>query len=112
MEKSPSLSPTASTNTPRSSQRRRLQYQDRIVEQPSSSFPKAAAAATTTIMSTYLTAESIRKVSPAIISANFGDKQVEKNIETISTVYFLFFHYQNMTSVSLFFSFLPEFIYS
>jgi hypothetical protein len=77
MEKSTSLSPTASTNTPSSSQRRRLQYQDRIVEQPSSSFPKAAPP-TTTIMSTYLTAESIRKVSPAIISANFGDKQIQQ----------------------------------
>jgi len=78
MEKSTSLSPTTSTNTPSSSQRRRLQYQDRIVEQPSSSFPKAAATTTTTIMSTYLTAESIRKVSPAIISANFGDKQIQQ----------------------------------
>jgi hypothetical protein len=76
MEKSASSSPTTSTNTPRSSQRRRLQYQDRIVEQPSSSFPLAPQ--TTTLMSTYLTAESIRKVSPAITSANFGDKQIKQ----------------------------------
>ncbi|CAF1313852.1 unnamed protein product [Adineta steineri] len=94
MEKSPSSSPLASTNTKRSFQRKKLQYQERITEQqlPSPSFltapsaPAAAAAAATTtttttvttLMPNYLTTDSIRKVSPSNISHNFGDKQIKK----------------------------------
>lgn len=75
MDKSPS-----STNTKRSFHGRRLQYQERIAEQPASSLP-------TTFTSTYLTAESIRKISPAISSTNCGNiqiKQVERSIEILT----------------------------
>ncbi|CAF1410466.1 unnamed protein product [Adineta steineri] len=91
MEKSPSSSPLASTNTKRSFQRKKLQYQERITEQqlPSPSFltapasvPAAATTTTTTTVTTlmpnYLTTDSIRKVSPSNISHNFGDKQIKK----------------------------------
>jgi hypothetical protein len=68
MDKSPS-----STNTKRSFHRRILQYQERVVEQPTSSIP-------TTLMSTYLTAESIRKISP-IISSNNSENMQNKQVE-------------------------------
>ncbi|UJR38376.1 hypothetical protein I4U23_031046 [Adineta vaga] len=71
MEKTPSSSPLSSSNTKRSFQRKKLQYQERITDQPpSSSFPTI-----TTLMPTYLTAENIRKVPLNNIPSNFKDKQ-------------------------------------
>jgi hypothetical protein len=66
MDKNPS-----STNTKRSFYGRKLQYQRRIAEQPTS--PLA-----TTLTSTYLTAESIRKISPVISSTNCQNIQIKK----------------------------------
>jgi hypothetical protein len=74
MDKSPS-----STNTKRSIHRRILQYQQRVVEQPTSFLP-------TTLMSTYLTDESIQKISPVISSTNsenMQSKQVERKVNLL-----------------------------
>ncbi|CAF1520569.1 unnamed protein product [Adineta steineri] len=110
MEKSPSSSPLASTNTKRSFQRKKLQYQERITEQqlPSSSFltapasaPTAATTTTTTTVTTlmpnYLTTDSIRKVSPSNISHNFGDKQIKKKFPNIVFLFF-FSPFLNLSS--------------
>jgi hypothetical protein len=84
MEKSRSATPplqpssSSSSNTKRSFHGRKLQYQEKIVEQSTLSLP----ASTTTLTPTYLTTGSTWKMSPTTISANFGDipmKKVERN---------------------------------
>jgi hypothetical protein len=72
-------SPSSSTNTKRSFYRKKLQNQQSIIEPSTTTRP-------TTLMSTYLTAESIRKISPIDSSINCGNiqiKQVEKKQEEI-----------------------------
>jgi hypothetical protein len=69
---------TSSTNTKRSFYGKKLQYQQRIAEQATSSV-------STTLTSTYLTAESITKISPLINSNNCRNlpiKQVDKKNNT------------------------------
>jgi hypothetical protein len=62
---------SSSTNTKRSFYRRKLQYQQSITEQPPSSFP-------TTLMSTCLTAESLRKISSMNSPNNSGNIQIKQ----------------------------------
>ncbi|CAF1421304.1 unnamed protein product [Adineta ricciae] len=78
MEKTPPSPSPSSSSTKRSFQRKKLQYQERITEQsPSSSFPTI-----TTLMPTYLTTDSIRKVSPTNILSNLSTKQ-EMELKTV-----------------------------
>lgn len=78
MEKSlSSSSSTSSTKIKRSFYRRKVRYQEGIMEQSATSLPAA-----TTLMPTYLSASIIRKTSSSkIASSDFGGlqmKQVEK----------------------------------